>query len=66
MKSVIRIVKRGTAGSNEPLRPENTEEKKAATEREIATTIKSWIADREQRKRSADTANWELLTKFAE
>lgn len=66
MKSVIKIVKREKEQSSEPLRPEENKEKKAPSEREIASTIKSWIADREQRKRLVEVANWDLLTKFAQ
>ena len=66
MKSVIKIVKRDRGESVEPLQPQDNKEKKAPTEREIANTIKSWIADREQRKRLIEIANWELLTKFAQ
>lgn len=66
MKSVVKIVKRGRGESVEPMQTQDNKEKKAPTEREIANTIKSWIADREQRKRLIEIANWELLTKFAQ
>ena len=66
MKSVVRIVKPGKGESVEPLQPQENKEKKAPSEREIAKTIKSWIADREQRKRLTEVANWDLLTKFAQ
>ena len=66
MKSVVRIVKRGRGESVEPLQPQDNKEKKVPSEREIANTIKSWIADREKRKRLSEVANWELLTKFAQ
>ena len=66
MKSVVRIVKRGRGESAEPRETQDNKEKKAPTEREIANTIKSWIADREKRKRLIEIANWELLTKFAQ
>ena len=48
------------------LQPQDNNEKKALSEREIANTIKSWIADRQQRKRLTEVANWELLSKFAQ
>lgn len=66
MKSVVKIVKRGRGESVEPRQTQDNKEKKAPTEREITNTIKSWIADREQRKRLTEVANWELLTKFAQ
>jgi hypothetical protein len=66
MKSVVRIVKRGKRESVQPLPPQDNKEKKAPSEREVANTIKSWIADREKRKRLTEVANWELLTKFAQ
>jgi hypothetical protein len=66
MKSVVRIVKRGKRESVQPLPPQDNKEKKARSEREVANTIKSWIADREKRKRLTEVTNWELLTKFAQ
>jgi hypothetical protein len=63
MKSVVRIVKRGKRESVQPLPPQDN---KAPSEREVANTIKSWIADREKRKRLTEVTNWELLTKFAQ
>lgn len=66
MKSVVKIVKRGRGESVEPMPTQDNKEKKAPTEREIANTIKSWIADCEKRKRLIEIANWELLTKFAQ
>lgn len=66
MKSVVRIVKRGRGESVEPVQTPDKKEEKAPSEREIANTIKTWIADREQRKRLTEVANWELLTKFAQ
>ena len=66
MKSVVRIVKRGRGKSVEARQTQDNKEKKVPSEREIASTIKTWIADREQRKRLTEVANWELLTKFAQ
>jgi len=66
MKSVVRVVKRGRRESVKALQPQDNNEKKALSEREIANTIKSWIADRQQRKRLTEVANWELLSKFAQ
>lgn len=66
MKSVVRIVKRGRGESVEPRQTQDNKEKKVPSERELASTIKTWIADREQRKRLTEVTNWELLTKFAQ
>jgi hypothetical protein len=66
MKSVVRIVKRGKSESVQPLPRQDNTEKKAPSEREVANNIKSWIADREKRKRLTEVTNWELLTKFAQ
>jgi hypothetical protein len=66
MKSVVRIVKRGKRESVQPLPPQDNKEETAPSEREVANTIKSWIADREKRRRLTEVTNWELLTKFAQ
>ena len=66
MKSLVRIVKRGKAESSESSQPEEKTERKSPSEREIASTIKSWITDREQRKLLIERTNWEMLTKFAQ
>lgn len=66
MKSVIRIVKRGGVDSSPDSHPEDKEETRASSEREIASTIKGWITDREQRRRTIELNNWDMLTKFAE
>jgi len=46
--------------------PEDKEETKVPSEREIASTIKGWITDREQRRRMIERSNWDMLTKFAQ
>jgi hypothetical protein len=65
MNSLVRIVKRERAESSQPSDSE-VEERKAPTEREIASTIKSWITDWEQRRRMTERTNWDMLTKFAQ
>ena len=65
MNSLVRIVKREKAESSQCSHPE-AEEKKAPTEREIASTIKSWITDWDQRRRMTERTNWDMLTKFAQ
>lgn len=66
MKSVIRIVKRGRVDASPDSHPEDKEETKAPSEREIASTIKGWITDREQRRRMIERSNSDMLTKFAQ
>ena len=66
MKSVIRIVKREKAESSQRAQPQEKEERKQPNEREIASTIKSWITDREKHRRLTERSNWEMLTKFAQ
>ena len=66
MKSAIRIVKSGRVDSSLNSHPENIEETKAPSEREIASIIKCWITDREQRRRLIERTDWDMLTKFAE
>jgi hypothetical protein len=65
MNSLVRIVKRERAESSQRSDSE-VEETNAPTEREIASTIKSWITDWEQRRRTTDRTNWDMLTKFAQ
>ena len=65
MNSLVRIVKREKAESSQCSHQE-VEEKKAPTEREIASTIKSWITDWDQRRRMTERTNWDMLTKFAQ
>jgi hypothetical protein len=59
-------VKRGKRESVQPLPPQDNKEEPAPSEREVANTIKSWIADGEKRRRLTEVTNWELLTKFAQ
>ncbi|HXQ35762.1 MAG TPA: hypothetical protein VN843_17230 [Anaerolineales bacterium] len=66
MKSVIRIVKRGRVDASPDSHPEDKEETKAPSERELANTIKGWITDREQRRRMIERSNSDMLTKFAQ
>lgn len=65
MNSLIRIVKREKAESGQCSHPE-AEERKAPTEREIASTIKSWITEWEQRRRKTERTNRDMLTRFAQ
>lgn len=66
MNSGVRIVKRGRVESGEHSQVQQKQESDTSNEREIASTIKAWIADREQRRRLNDQTNWNLLIKFAQ
>jgi hypothetical protein len=61
MNSVVRIVKRGKVETEA-----DKQDRKAPSEREIASTIKGWITDWEQRRRIGEHSNWNTLSKFAQ
>jgi hypothetical protein len=65
MKFAVKIVKRGRVESSQRSDPEG-EERRVPSEREIASTIKSWITDWEQRRRMIERSNGNILTKFAQ
>lgn len=64
MNSRVRVVKRGTVELRQPssveAKPEN-----GSSEREIASTIKSWVSDWKQRRKTSERSNWDMLTKLA-
>ena len=65
MNSRVRVVKRG-----KDERPQNSPavadaKAGAPCEREIAGAVKSWIAEREQRRRQIERESWDMLVKFA-
>lgn len=64
MNSGVRIVKRENVESSGP--SESSEKQETPNERKIAGTIKTWIADREERRRLNDQTNWNLLIKFGQ
>lgn len=66
MNSVIRIVKRGRLESRQHTQVEDKHESEAPSESQIASTIKSWITDWEQRRRMTERSNWNILTKLAQ
>lgn len=65
MNSRVRIVKRGR--DERPQHPPAAAGAKTAgaCEREIAGTVRSWVAERERRKRQSEREHWDLLIKFA-
>ncbi|HEX8139569.1 MAG TPA: hypothetical protein VF544_18565 [Pyrinomonadaceae bacterium] len=64
MKPTVKIVRRG----REEGRSQAVDERKtgSSSEREIISTVKSWIAEGQERRRSSERKNWELLIKFAQ
>ena len=66
MKSAVRIVKRGRDEGSESLQAGGKDETAKPSEREIASTVRRWIAEREQRRRLSERRNWDLLIKFAQ
>ena len=52
MQSRIRIIKRGTDVSTKALCANNVEKTVEQRERDTANTVKSWVAEWEERKRS--------------
>jgi hypothetical protein len=66
MNSGVRIVKRGKVESAGQPEVQEKQESNAPNERKITSTIKAWIADREERRRLNDQTNWNLLVKFGQ
>lgn len=65
MNRAVRVVKRG--GADGPQNPQaGGGGKAAAREREIASTVRCWIAEREQRQRISEREDWDMLIKFAQ
>jgi hypothetical protein len=65
MNSAVRIVKRGRDESLQSLQDGDDGKTAKPCEREIATTVRSWIAEREQRRRLSERRNWDILVRFA-
>lgn len=66
MNSRVRIVKRR---SDEGLQSEQAgrdQKSPSHGERDIASTVKGWIAEREQRRRTSERRYWDMLVKFAQ
>jgi len=52
MNSGVRIVKRDHTDRSQSLRPDQNEKTGRQSEREIVSTVKSWIAELAQRRRA--------------
>jgi hypothetical protein len=61
MQTRIRIVKRGEGGNTRDPSPNHVESTPPQTEREMAKTVKSWIAEWEARNRAVKAAAFSLL-----
>ena len=61
MTSGVRVLKRGSNGSSESLRVEPGEKADPQTDREIVSTVKSWIAELDLRRLSRRTEALRLL-----
>ena len=62
MQSKIRIIKRGSGVSTNPLSASDVEKTVEQRERETANTVKSWIAEWEERKRVLHAAASSLVS----
>jgi hypothetical protein len=63
MSSAVRIVKRGRV---ESLQAGDERKAERTCERRIASTVRSWIAEREEQRRLSERKNWDMLIKFAQ
>jgi hypothetical protein len=61
MNSRIRIIKRGVLGKPNGSPVQCAEKTAQERERETASTVKEWVAEWEERKRSLQMATFELL-----
>lgn len=66
MNSGVRIIKRGRDIGQKSLQRGRDEKTERQSEREIVSTVKSWIAERERRRSQSERSYWEVLNKFAQ
>lgn len=64
MKPTVKIVRRGREES--PVQAVDKRKTEGSCERELISTVKSWIAEGQERRRLNERKNWELLIKFAQ
>jgi hypothetical protein len=62
----VRIVKQGRVESCQHSQVQDKHESEPPKEREIVSTIKGWIADRERRRRLSERSNWDILIRFGQ
>jgi hypothetical protein len=65
MKSRIRIIKRGAVANTTNPSANKTEKTVCQHQRETANTVKSWIAEWEERKRLLDAAALSLVLRIS-
>ena len=61
MQARMRIIKRGAAGNTNGLSANEAENTVQQREREMANTVKSWVAERQVRNRALKTAAASLM-----
>ena len=61
MQSRIRIIKRSEGGTANSVAADESDRTEAQRERDVATTVKSWIAEWETRNRLLQAAAFSLL-----
>lgn len=66
MKPTVKIIRRGREESFESLQAVDERKTASSGEREIISTVKSWIAEGQERKRLNERKNWDILIKFAQ
>lgn len=66
MNPKVRVVKRGR--DERPKNSPGVSDAKTAgpSERDIAGAVRSWVAEREQRRRQSEREQWEMLVRFAQ
>ncbi len=66
MSSAVRIVRRGREEGSQDSQVGDKDGTARSREREIASTVRSWIAEREQRRRLSERGYWDMLIKLAQ
>ena len=61
----VRIIKRGSDEGQWNLQATDEKAAPGSREREIAITVRSWITERQQRKRLSEHRYWKMLAEFA-
>ena len=64
MKPTVKIVRHRRDQSS--LQAVDESKTGSSREREIISTVKSWIAEGQERRRLSERRNWDILIKFAQ
>lgn len=62
----VRIVKRGSDERSQNSKVADEDAGTRSREREIASTVKSWIAERKEGRRLSESQHWEMLVRFVQ